>query len=309
MSSNGIYCIDAKYGRDNLAAVYLIVQDGKAALVETAHAKSLPCVLDKLQELNISPDNLEYIFVTHIHLDHAGGAGVYMETFKNAQLVVHPKGVRHMIDPSKLEAGVVAVYGEEFVTNMYGKLLPIAAERILIGSDGFTINLNGRILECRDTPGHANHHNIIIDHSANAVFTGDVFGVAYPELVSADGRQLYFPTTSPVNFDPAKMLKSIELIETLNPSTVYLTHFNGHDNIAEIAQQVKATLVRYVQLAESNNNANRVEFLQQAFCDDFITFAQQEGCKLSKAEISTLIKIDMNLNAQGLDIWLSSQKQ
>lgn len=307
--SNGIYCIDAKYGRDNLAAVYLIVEGGKAALVETAHARSLPNVLAKLAELNLDPSDVEYILLTHIHLDHAGGAGVYMDRFKNARLVVHPKGVRHMIDPSKLEAGVVAVYGAEFVANMYGKLLPISEDRILVGTDGYKVNLNGRMLECRDTPGHANHHNIIIDHSAKAVFTGDVFGVAYPEFITADGRQLYFPTTSPVNFNPEKMFQSIDLIESLQPSVVYLTHFNGHSDIKEIVQQLKTTLARYLQIAEANKTcSNRVNVLEKAFCDDFLSVMQKENCQLSLSSAKELIKIDMNLNAQGVDFWLSSQQ-
>ncbi len=111
----GVYTVDSSYWREQMAAVYLIKHAGELAIVETAHVHSLPLVLDAINELGLTKDDVKYIFLTHIHLDHAGGAGAYMEQFKQAQLVVHPKGVRHMQNPSKLEAGACVVYGAEFV--------------------------------------------------------------------------------------------------------------------------------------------------------------------------------------------------
>ena len=222
--NNGIYTIDAHYAREQLAAVFMLVEGNQVALIETANAKSLPYVKAELVKHGLQAQDVKYIFLTHIHLDHAGGAGTYMAEFPQAKLVVHPKGVRHMINPAKLEAGVIAVYGEKFVAEMYGKLESIDSERIIVAEDGLEVDLNGRRLICRDTPGHANHHNIIIDCKTNVVFSGDIFGVAYPELM-LNGAAFAFPATTPVNFDPQKMERSIDLIMSLKPEAVYLTHF------------------------------------------------------------------------------------
>ena len=115
---NGIYCIDTGYARPQLAAMYLIVEKGHAAFVDTGSNDSVPNALEALAQLGLSVDAVDYVILTHIHLDHAGGAGLMMQKFPNAKLVVHPRGARHMAEPSKLIAGVTAVYGAEYVAKM-----------------------------------------------------------------------------------------------------------------------------------------------------------------------------------------------
>jgi glyoxylase-like metal-dependent hydrolase (beta-lactamase superfamily II) len=282
----------------------MIVEGDSVALVETANAPSLKYVLEALSKLNLTSEAVKYILLTHIHLDHAGGAGSYMAAFPNAKLVVHPKGVRHMIDPSYLEAGVVGVYGQEFVDKVYGKLAPIDASRIINAEDGLTINLNGRQLICRDTPGHANHHNIIIDGKTGGIFSGDIFGVAYPELNFKDKR-LVFPTTTPVNFSPEKMLNSIKLIESYAPKYVYLTHFGQIGNVEEIANELRRMVTDYVTITHDSAGAQDVVAEIANRLKQYIVLqAKSLGLPLSADEVLALLEMDMQINAQGLAVWL-----
>ncbi len=301
---NGIYLLDAHYLRDNLAAVYMIVEGDSVALVETANAPSLKYVLEALSKLNLTSEAVKYILLTHIHLDHAGGAGRYMDAFPHAQLVVHPKGVRHMVDPSYLEAGVVGVYGQEFVDQVYGKLTAIDVNRVISAEDGLVINLNSRELICRDTPGHANHHNIIIDGKTGGIFSGDIFGVAYPELNFKDKR-LVFPTTTPVNFSPEKMLNSIKLIESYAPKYVYLTHFGQIGNVEEIANELRRMVTDYVTITHDSAGAQDVVAEIANRLKQYIVLqAKSLGLPLSADEVLALLEMDMQINAQGLAVWL-----
>src|SRR5690606_23693744 len=147
-----------------------------------------------LEAAGLTPADVDWLILTHVHLDHAGGAGELMACLPNARLVVHPRGARHMIDPSKLWAGALAVYGEEEMQRSYGTLRPIPAERVVEAPDGHVVELAGRALRCLDTPGHARHHNAIHDEPSGCVFTGDTFGLSYRELDSARGP-FVIPTT------------------------------------------------------------------------------------------------------------------
>lgn len=304
--SNGIYTIDSHYAREQLAAVFMLVEGNQVALIETANAKSLPYVKAELAKHGLIAQDVKYIFLTHIHLDHAGGAGAYMAEFPQAKLVVHPKGARHMINPAKLEAGVIVVYGEKFVAEMYGKLESIDQERIIVAEDGLEVDLNGRTLICRDTPGHANHHNIIIDCKANVVFSGDIFGVAYPELM-VNGVVFAFPATTPVNFDPQKMERSIDLIMSLKPAAVYLTHFGRQMELTRLASDLKRMVRDYVQIAlECVNADDVVSAINLRLQEYMLSEVSKFGIDLSHDKILGVIGMDMQINAQGLAVWLKS---
>lgn len=305
MSANDIYTIDSHYGRDKMAAIYLIKDGNEAALVETANVHSLSYVKQALSGQKLDSGSVKYIFLTHIHLDHAGGAGAYMEEFPAARLVVHPKGVRHMVNPDKLEQSVIGVYGEEFVAKMYGKLKPVAEERIIAAADGQEIILGSRKIICRYTPGHANHHLAIFDTGANAVFTGDVFGVCYPELINHHGQRFIFPTTTPVNFDPELMHQSIDLIKSNNPDIFYPTHFGGVHNVAEYAGILHQMVDDFVSIALSCKTAADVE---AAICAKLDTYMWQQaekfGVVLTRQEFQASVGLDNQISAQGLAYWL-----
>ena len=186
---NGIYAFDAGYVRPLLAAIHLIESEGRAAFVDTANFEVMPQALAALEARGLGTESVDFVILTHIHLDHAGGAGAMMEAFPNAKLVVHPRGARHMIEPTKLMAGVEGVYGRERARRMYGSLIPIAAERIIEAHDNTVLKLGSRELLCIDAPGHAKHHIAIVDRQSSGIFTGDTFGISYREL-DVDGRPL-----------------------------------------------------------------------------------------------------------------------
>ena len=307
-NQNGIYTIDSHYGRENMAAVYLIKEGDVAALVETANAYSLPNVESTMVNIGLDCNSIKYIFLTHIHLDHAGGAGVYMENFPQARLVVHPKGARHMVDPGKLEQSVIGVYGEEFVNRMYGKLKPIDQDRMLIANDNLEIMLGSRRLICRHTPGHANHHIAIFDNKAKAVFTGDVFGVCYPELINLNKDRFIFPTTTPVNFDPQLMHQSIDLINSYQPAIFYPTHFGGVTNVSRYAAILHKMVDDFVDLTISCKLEPDLDTTILNKLDAYMwQQAQDFHIVLDRYGFQRVVGMDNKISAQGLAHWLRQQ--
>ena len=304
---NGIYAFDAGYVRPLLAAIHLIESDGRAAFVDTANFEVMPQALAALAERGLGPDAVDYVILTHIHLDHAGGAGMMMEAFPNAKLVVHPRGARHMIDPTKLMAGVEGVYGQERARRMYGKLLPIAAERIIEAHDNTVLRLGSRELLCIDSPGHARHHIAIVDRQTSGIFTGDTFGISYREL-DVDGRPLIFPSSTPIQFDPDEMRASIERILSFNPEAVYLTHFSRLAPPADLGRAVLRLLDQYVAITLSaSRDDEKTARIRDGLTELLLSEAHTHGCRLSDKEILEIWHLDLELNAQGLAFWLEAQ--
>jgi len=301
---NGIIAFDAGYVRPILAAIHMIVDDGRVAFIDTGSNDSLPNVLEALTKVGLNRDAVDYVILTHIHLDHAGGAGALMREFPNAKLVVHPRGSRHMAEPSRLVAGVTAVYGKEYVENVYGDILPISAERIIDAHEGLTIQLGGRELLMIDTPGHAKHHICIVDQKAKAIFTGDMFGLSYREF-DVDGRQFIQPTTSPTQFDHAEMRGSIDRLMSYAPQAMYLTHYAQVHDVPARAADLHRRLDAHVAIAEAHANAgeNRHAATKQALTAYLLAELHTHGCTLPEATILDILAPDTELNVQGLTWW------
>ena len=199
--AHGIHTIDTAFQREHFDAAYLIVENGRGAFIDCGTNHSVPAMLAALTDAGITAADVDWLILTHVHLDHAGGAGLLMQQLPNARLVVHPRGAAHMIDPSKLIAGATAVYGEEEMARSYGAIQPVPKERVIVAEDNHVVDLAGRELVCIDTPGHARHHLCVWDARSRSWFTGDTFGLSYRELDTAHGAYV-FPTTSPVQFEP-----------------------------------------------------------------------------------------------------------
>lgn len=305
---NGIYAFDAGYVRPLLAAIHLIESNGRAAFVDTANFEVMPQALAALAARGLGPENVDYVILTHIHLDHAGGAGAMMETFPEAKLVVHPRGARHMIEPSKLMAGVEGVYGRERAQKMYGKLIPISAGRITEAHDNTMLKLGSRELLCIDTPGHARHHIAIVDCQSSGIFTGDSFGISYREL-DVDHCPLIFPSSSPTQFDPDEMRASIKRMLSFNPEAVYLTHFSRLAPPAEIGRTLLRMLDRYVAIAlAASEDEDKTTRIRNGLTTLLLDEVHHHGCLLDDEKVLDICHVDLELNAQGLAGWLETRE-
>ena len=304
---NGVYAVDAGYVRPQLAAIHFVVDDGRVAIIDTASNACLPRVLAALDELGLPPAAVDYVMLTHIHLDHAGGAGAMMQAFPAARLVVHPRGARHMADPGKLMAATEEVYGRDVARALYGELLPVPAARIVESHDGLQVPLGGRQLSCFDAPGHAKHHIFIHEPQAAAIFTGDAFGLCYREL-DVGGRHFVFPTTTPSQFDPAALHHTVERMLALQPEAMYLTHFSRISPPADLAADLLRRLDRVVAIAcdEAGDADGRADRIASGIADYLLSEAQAHGTALADAEILALFQTDIDLNAQGLALWAAS---
>jgi hydroxyacylglutathione hydrolase len=304
---HGISAIDSGYYRPMLDAIHLMVEGGRAAIIDTGTNHSVPLVLEAMRCKGLRPEHVDYVILTHVHLDHAGGAGLFMQEFPHATLTVHPRGKRHMTDPVRLVAGTVAVYGEDATRRMYGDILPVAAERIVETPHASSIRLNGRELQFLDTPGHARHHVAILDSRSGHVFAGDVFGLSYREM-DEGGRQFIVPTSSPAQFDPEPYHRSIDLILRLKPNAVYVTHYSQIRDI----QAKGAVLHRLVDahaelgLREKHAGPERPERLREGVKRIVLDEARRWGSHLPDERILEIYSHDIGLNTQGLGYWLDS---
>jgi len=307
--AHGIYAVDTLYVRPRLDASHLIVQGGRVAFVDTGPASAVPLLLSALQRLDLDVGQVDYVLLTHVHLDHAGGAGALMQALPNARAVVHPRGARHLADPSKLIAGSIAVYGEENFRRLYGEIVPIPENRLSLAEDGQVVSLAGRELELIHTPGHALHHYCVVDRVAHAVFTGDNFGLSYRDFDTRRGAFI-FPTTTPVQFDPEAMHASIDRIMSYRPRAIYLTHFSEVTELERLARDLHECIDAFVDIARRNDGrADRGGRIRTEMFDYLSQRLDAHGYEGSEALRRELLWTDVELNSQGLEVWLDRQKQ
>lgn len=303
----GISAVDVLFERERLNAVHIVVERGRAAIIDTGTANGVGRVLEALAEKGVAPEQVDYVILTHVHLDHAGGAGQLMARCPNAVLTVHPRGARHMIDPGRLLAATVAVYGEQATRRMYGEVLPVPAGRVRETPEGASVSLAGRELEFLDAPGHARHHVLVRDAGSGDVFVGDSFGLSYREL-DRDGMQFSFPTTSPAQFDPSALQRTIERILALGPQAVYVTHFGRLGGLRRLAGDLHRLIEAHVELAERHRDdgAERGARLRQEIARLVLAEGARQRWRLSEEELRGVFALDIELNAQGLEAWLDA---
>lgn len=309
--SHGIVAIDTGFVRPRFDAAYLIVERGRAAFVDAGLNDSVPRLLTALQALGIERTAVDWVIPTHVHLDHAGGAGLLMEQLPVAKMAVHPRGARHMIDPSALLDGARAVYGADEVARTYGDVRPVPAERVVATTDGMAIELAGRPLLFMDSPGHARHHHCIWDEASRGWFTGDTFGLSYPECDAPKGRYL-LPTTTPVQFEPEALKTSVARMLERQPVWMYPTHYGRLGGSVDEVRRLAALLLdqaeAMVALAKPLAAASdRHAALKAAIGTLYAQRLRAQGSALDDAEIAELLAMDVELNAQGLGVWLDRE--
>ena len=304
---HGIHVIDTGFHRPLFDASFLIVEDGRAAFIDTGTNFAVPRLLAALDDLGLPRDAVDYVIPSHVHLDHAGGAGLLMQALPRAKMLVHPRGARHMIDPGVLYQGALAVYGQTAMDREYGTLVPVPAERVQATDDGMTVHLAGRPLQFIDTPGHARHHHCLWDERSQGWFAGDTFGLSYREFDAA-GSAWVMPTSSPVQFEPEALRQSIERLLARSPQRMYLTHYGqvgtSADDVRRLAGLLFEQIDAMVALGQSLRDApDRHETIKSAMQGLIRAQLLRHGAPDIDAGLAGLA-LDIELNAQGLTIWL-----
>lgn len=305
----GVLAIDSGMVRHQMAACYLLETDSAVAVVEAGNNNSAARIMNVLASRGWQAEQVSHVIVTHVHLDHAGGAGKLMQLLPNALLAVHPRGARHMADPSRLEASARAVYGDESFDQMYGALLPVPEERMLVMEDGGSLEVGNRTLYFMDAPGHARHHFCVWDEQTRGWFSGDTFGISYRELDTENGPFI-FPTTTPIQFDPPALIASIHKLMDKRPENMYLTHFGRIRDLDRLSQDMVTCVEHFAELGERfNNSDNRRQHIESAMMGWLAGRARAHGVNCSDSELREVLAGDVVLNTQGIEFWLDHGRE
>ncbi len=304
---HGIYAIDTGFQRPRFDAAFLMVEGGRAAFIDTGTNHAVPRLLAALNALGLAPEAVDWVIPTHVHLDHAGGVGLLMEALPQARALVHPRGLRHLVNPTALWLSALSVYGEDEMQRSYGKLVPVPAERADASHDEQVIHLAGRPLRLIDTPGHARHHHAIWDEKSRSWFTGDTFGLSYRDF-DVEGRAWILPTSTPVQFEPEALKATVARLLAAEPLAMQVTHYGriggSVDEVQRLAAVMLAQVDEMVALTESLRTApDRHERLKAALLDGYLAHLRAHGHR-DGAAAAQWLAMDAELNAQGLEVWL-----
>jgi glyoxylase-like metal-dependent hydrolase (beta-lactamase superfamily II) len=235
-----IYLVDTgQFGLNGYGAAY-ILKSTIPAIIETGLSYSAERILKGLEELEIPPEDVGYIFITHVHLDHAGGAGPLGKACPNATVVVHERGAKHLIKPAYLVNSVKEATGPMFTH--YGEAVPIPTAHIFRVEGGELVSLGGGVnIKMIATPGHAPHHLCFYEHRTKTLFVGDAAGIYWPKM------EKLLPTTPPPSFDLRQSLTSLKLLQELDLRYLLYTHFGPHEEPARMLQDYAKLLQEWVK--------------------------------------------------------------
>jgi glyoxylase-like metal-dependent hydrolase (beta-lactamase superfamily II) len=304
----GVFLIDTGYLKPQLAACYIVRGRDSAAVVETGHFRTVPRLLAAFRQLGIAREAVSHVIVTHVHLDHAGGVGALMRELPGATLVAHPRGARHLVDPAKLWAGTVGVYGAAATQDLYGDPIPVAAERVVEAPDGFSLDLGARRLRFLDAPGHARHHFVVLDEATRGFFTGDTFGLSYRQTDGGPNGPFFFTSTTPVQFDPPALHATLDRLMAEKPERLYLTHYGmAQGNVADHAAALHRSIDEHVRVARAAPaGPGRHQAIKAGLTALLIAEMTRHAVPLPQAEVVEIFGNDLELNSQGLEVWLDS---
>lgn len=320
-----IRVLDSHYfGAPQVAAVYLVENHGRYFWIETASALCLPALREGLRQSGLDPEDVfaktEAILVTHAHLDHAAGAGVLMDLCPGAIFYAHPKAAKHLVDPTKLITAASRVYGAERFHSLYGVVQGISEERVVPCFHGDVRELAGVPVEFLEVRGHASHHHLIHLPGLRTVFSGDAAGVSYPAINKYLRVPFVFPSTSPSDFDAQEAVKALDLLESLNPEVVALTHYGFfslealqlarmrrlillHGTLmSQVEESIRLGTLPVSRLQSQVQNEIQVYLLEEISRDQYPLASTPETGDLHKVtqEITDALHLDVEINAQGL---------
>jgi glyoxylase-like metal-dependent hydrolase (beta-lactamase superfamily II) len=294
--ADGVIELDTLLGGwERVTAGYLIEGDAPV-LIETGSQSSVPVLLAQLDRLGLGPNDLAGVVVTHIHLDHAGGVGDVARAFPKATVYVHPKGARHLADPTRLVDSAARVYGP-LLDSLYGRLDPTPSERIHVLEDGEAIPVGpGRSLVAVDSPGHAKHHVALHDSLSGVLFAGDAVGVKLPDA------GVLRPSTPPPDFDLTLALHSLQRFAERRPTGLALAHYGLLDDPLDVLDEADGTLRKWADVAESafHRGDDIAAALSAEFASDLDGVAEEHREKLE-------VMNGVHSNAAGLHRWLSTR--
>ncbi len=306
------WCIDTGLNRPGHTACYLLHDDGELAFIDTGTSNNVAGLLALIRELGFSPEQVRWILPTHVHLDHAGGAGALLHHCRNAILATHHKGLPHMIDPSRLQRGAMEVYGRDMFRHSFGDLIPAAEEHCRALHEGAQLALGKRHLFFLDTPGHANHHGCFFDQENAALYTGDSFGLHYREL-DYQGRPWLMATTTPVAFNPETWMKSLDKMMATQTEWACLTHYGPLHQPKNQQQQLRESIQSHAAIAlreeHMGDREGRQQRLARALLEEAVIQVRRHNPEISRSHIEKLLADDIRLNSQGLDVWLTRREK
>ena len=300
-----VITIDCHYIQPQAAAAYLLIGDGKAAFIDNNTNRAIPRLLDALKQAGLTPEDVVYAIVTHVHLDHAGGTAALAAACPRAEVLVHPRGARHMKDPSRLVQGAKEVYGEARFAELYGEIEPVPENRIRVVEDGDAVRLGDRELVVLDTPGHAKHHHCVYDPASEGVFTGDTFGVFYPVLPQGE-RPLVMASSAPVDFDPDAALNTIQRLVDTGAKRAFLSHFGCVEGVPEAAasltESVKGLAAVFDEAVQQGLEGDTL----LRFCEEGVRKAHLDHLARCGVPETDLVRAwtegDIRINAQGVAV-------
>jgi glyoxylase-like metal-dependent hydrolase (beta-lactamase superfamily II) len=299
----GIIGIDTRMaGRQRVTSAYLLAGD-EPTLVETGPTTSHEAVAAGLDALGVGPQDLAHVVVTHIHLDHAGGAGTLSGRFPRATIWVHDRGAPHLADPARLVRSAGRLYGVERLADLFGPVEPVGPDRLKPLSEGDRLSMGNRSLEVLYTPGHASHHICLVDSETGAVFTGDALGIHLPDV-----RALR-PATPPPDIDVELYVQSIERIRERARSVLMLSHFGPVGEVDEICSLAVSRVRKWAAIVrESMDETNDLDRIAEALAertDSELDEARARGVDLERYEILSSVRA----NAAGLVRYWEKQEE
>ncbi len=231
-------------GRDpvfELRQVAYILTGETPVIIDPGSTSAAREILDGCPDIGVAPGDFAYIIPTHIHLDHAGGTGFLAKVMPDAKVVLHPKGINHMIDPAKIVQNFRAVFGPDFEDTL-GPVLPVPQNTVLPAFDGQEIRLNGRTLTIYFSPGHATHHIAVMDSLTHGLFCGDALG-----YIADETPDIPFPVGLPP-FDPEAYLETIDKLAGLSPDIIFYAHHGAETGVRRLLSMVKMICADYARI-------------------------------------------------------------